>query len=350
MVFNYAGGVVNITGDATLVGIGDFVNEGLVTKSGGTGTTTLSLGPLTNTGVVHVSVGTLSITPFNNNGRAEVAAGAVLQATGGTSAGTFATAAGARLNLSSIAMPTGTTFEGSGPVYLDGAVTGLVTGTTCVVAPGAGVSGAFTAVGTLTWTGGMLVGQVTVAPGAVLSIAGDEGKTLWSAAEIRNHGTVNWSGAGAIYNVTGGAADVRNYSDGVMNITGDTTLGGVGNFINEGLLKKTGGTGTTYLTFGVLANSGVIEARSGTITVNGLEQSAGDTRLLGGSIGGGTFNFTGGTLSGTGTVDASVVNAAIVSPGNSPGTLTITGRTRRRVPALCTSNWAGWCPTPDTTG
>ncbi len=90
-----------------------------MTKSGAAGTTTLALGPFTNTGVVHVTVGTLSITPFNNNGRAEVDAGAELQATGGTSAGTFATPSGARLNLSGMAMPTGTTFEGSGPVYLD---------------------------------------------------------------------------------------------------------------------------------------------------------------------------------------------------------------------------------------
>ncbi len=82
----------------------------------------------------------------------------MLQATGGTSAGTFATPSGARLNLSGMAMPTGTTFEGSGPVYLDGSITGLVTGTTCLLEAGT-LSGAFTVTGTLTWTGGRWRGR-----------------------------------------------------------------------------------------------------------------------------------------------------------------------------------------------
>ena len=206
-LLNYSDGVVHITGDSWLDGYGNVINEGLVQKTGGAGTTSLSMGTFTNatTGVVQVRVGTLGIARFDNNGRAEVEAGAVLRITGGTSAGTFATPAGARLYLSDVHMPTGTTFEGSGPVYLDGNVGGLVTGTTCVFEAGS-LSGAFTATGTLTWTGGTLFGHLTVAPGAVLNLSGDEQKSLFAWARIRNYGTVNWAGAGAIANIMGSPA------------------------------------------------------------------------------------------------------------------------------------------------
>ncbi len=70
----------------------------------------------------------------------------------------------------------------------------------------------------------MLAGQITVASGSVLNLSGAAEKLLLYPAEIHNHGTVNWSGAGTVQNVTGNGVSVRNYSDGVVTITADAGL------------------------------------------------------------------------------------------------------------------------------
>ncbi len=128
---------------------------------------------------------------------------------------------------------------------------------------GGTLSGAFTVTGTLTWTGGTLAGQITVASGSVLNLPGAEQKSLAYPAEIHNHGTVNWSGAGTVQNVTGNGVLVRNYSDGVVTITADAGLGGAGQFINEGLLTKSGTAGTTTLALGPFTNTGVVHVTVG---------------------------------------------------------------------------------------
>ena len=56
-----------------------------------------------------------------------------------------------------------------------------------------------------------------------------------------------------------------------------------------------------------------------------LRATAGRTLLNGVSLGGSTLTLNGGTLSGVGTINASVVNAAEISPGASPGTITVNG-------------------------
>jgi len=112
-------------------------------------------------------------------------------------------------------------------------------------------------------------------------------------------------------------------------VQGDATLSLYQNpqaiFNNTGTVRKTGGTGKTTLQV-TFNNNGIVEVQSGTLNLNnGLNQTAGETRLAGGSLSGGSLNFTGGTLSGSGIISASVVNGAIVSPGSSLGTLTING-------------------------
>jgi len=73
-------------------------------------------------------------------------------------------------------------------------------------------------------------------------------------------------------------------------------------------------------------NRGTLEVLSGGMRFgSAFTQTAGETRLAGGSLSGSTLTFSGGALVGTGTISASVVNGAVVRPGASPGTLAING-------------------------
>jgi hypothetical protein len=94
------------------------------------------------------------------------------------------------------------------------------------------------------------------------------------------------------------------------------------------VLRKTGGTGISrFNNYGVgVTNRGTVEVLSGTLQfVDGFYQTDGATRLTGGVLSGGPLNLNGGTLSGSGDINGAVVNAAEVSPGASPGTITING-------------------------
>jgi hypothetical protein len=204
------------------------------------------------------------------------------------------------------------------------------------------LSGNFTLNGTLVWTNGQLNNcAMTIAPGGVLNIGGTAEKQLWFTA-ITNAGTVIWSGTGPVfaYTLQGSASVFENQAGGVFDAQADGewftygwTFGyplGSFTFNNAGVLRKTAGNGASSFYVGSFGgpvtfnNSGTVESRSGTLNWNTeFNQTAGDTRLAGGSVGGGKLNFTGGTLSGSGTINASVVNGAVVSPGSSPGTLTI---------------------------
>jgi len=96
---------------------------------------------------------------------------------------------------------------------------------------------------------------------------------------------------------------------------------------NAGLFEKSAGTGTSVIGGGVAYNNtGTVEANSGTLEFDGsFTQTAGVTEMEGGNLAG-SLNFQGGLLKGSGTITGSVTNdGATISPGNSPGTITITG-------------------------
>ena len=343
---NQASGVFNITNDASVVtscpgGCSGtqliWTNAGLITKTGDVGMTNLGAGGVTNTGLVRVTTGTLGIANFNNDGRTEVTAAARLIVQNGMSTGTFFTAGTGRLDIGGTSTLTGSTFEGPGEVHLTGTLFGQVGGSTLVLDSFGPLEGTFALTGTLTWRTGELRAQLTVAPGAALNIAGDQPKSAPPGMEIINHGTVTWSGTGNITGAgyfPGGPAYIRNQASGVFNITNDASVvtscpGGCSGtqliWTNAGLITKTGDVGMTNLGAGGITNTGRVETHGGSLVVGPFEQAAGDTRLVGGSLGGSTLTFLGGTLSGSGVINADVVNAAVVRPGGSPGTLTING-------------------------
>ena len=101
-------------------------------------------------------------------------------------------------------------------------------------------------------------------------------------------------------------------------------------FINEGLFRMENAA-NAWVRNGPFTNSGIVEIQGDSL-LSRLDTSYLQTE--GATIVNGTFtmntngvaNFTGGTLSGEGTINAAVVNdGATVSPGNSAGTLHING-------------------------
>jgi hypothetical protein len=325
-----------------------FSNTGTVRKLTGAGTTEFRL-------------------PFNNNGTVTLQSGTLEFATSGTSAGQFNGAAGTTFRLNSQTLPAAASITASNVVF---------SGTNNIAAT-YNVANATTLSGTNTFTGnvlsvgntlditagttnfnsnnvaaqtinvsGTLAGSASVSPtspggtfnfngtmsgtgatnipaGATLNIGGSQ-PTL--SRTINNSGTTIYNVAnsfvfsnGTFNNLSGGTFDAR--ADKLIFASGGTNL-----FSNAGTLEKTQGAGTTDFNLNV-ANTGTVEAKSGTLAFNtNYNQTAGVTKLSGGNLSTTTLiNIQGGALSGTGTITGNVQNAGTVAPGLSPGVLNITG-------------------------
>ena len=165
---------------------------------------------------------------------------------------------------------------------------------------------------------------------------------------------------GTVTNIVGadsGAGGIVNF--GTLNNLGDFQLDASGVSTNFGILNNSGtlgGPGGPVLTnSGTINNSGVLHVQilhntetlnnlggnlgamsldnSGTLFNSGTISSIGTyIQTAGHTINNGTmtkdsFDFQGGTLSGTGTMngDVTIESGASVNPGNSPGTMTING-------------------------
>ena len=105
---------------------------------------------------------------------------------------------------------------------------------------------------------------------------------------------------------------------------------GGGVFNNLGTLTRASSSGTALVNFGsgTFVNSGLIDIQTGTLSLIGtIPQVAGVTRMSGGNLLlDRPFPLQGGRLEGNGTITGSVNNTGgIVSPGLSPGLMTMTG-------------------------
>jgi hypothetical protein len=341
---NQAGALFEVQGDATMNYVSQsqptFNNSGTLRKSRGAGTTYFSSVVFNNTGTVEAQTGTLWF------------------GAGGQLGGTFRTGSGASTMFSGDAdhgwtsvRNTQVVFEGEGTnrfhgtwFTLDGGAVlhnleftgGWLTGEGTITGisglRGGNFGGAFVLFGTLNWTEGSLDGAVmTVAPGGVLNLNGP-GVQRFRGARINNAGTMVWRDNGLVWAYRdAGQSVISNQASGVFEIQGDGAIspvtGGAGglNFYNAGAFRKVSGTNESFL--GVpFYNTGTVEVQSGTLTFNeGFNQASGSARLAGGSFRGSTFIFTGGTLWGSGVINGLVVNAGEISPGGSPGTITIVG-------------------------
>ncbi|HLN26979.1 MAG TPA: hypothetical protein VK395_04500 [Gemmataceae bacterium] len=128
-----------------------------------------------------------------------------------------------------------------------------------------------------------------------------------------NAATIELSGAGSgIYEeplVYGTMNDLANF----------TTNTAAGSF--------TVAKGYTFMAPGAFSNAGAVTVGSGgtfTVGTSNYTQSQGTT-TVDGTLSAANVNLNGGELNGTGTIEANVINAATVSPGDQPGTLTIQG-------------------------
>ncbi len=256
-------------------------------------------GPLstfTNNGTLRVAAGQSSsigsVAFVSNGGILDVGAGGSLSFAGGN--GTF---------------NGGTQFAGSGVNMVTNNATfnGSFNSTNLSLRSGVFTGNAAALNGRADFGGGVLQDSWTVAGGATLNGV-DGGNKFLSSTTLTNQGTLAWK--------TGDALFFQNsallLNQGTIDLQTDSAMvfngGGVGTFVNAGLVTKTGGTGTSAIGNNLgFDNQGVVDVRTGTIRL--------------------PDNFTNnGTLKGTGAFATNVLtNAGHVAPGSSPGTLTLNG-------------------------
>lgn len=157
-----------------------------------------------------------------------------------------------------------------------------------------------------------------------------------SGGTLTNYGTINnydWmSNSGTLNNYgTLNAAWLSNSSYGIVNNSGTLTITTTLYNYLHGTVNNTGtlnNSGTSY-NWGALTNSGTLNNSSGATFTN---QAGATFNNASGAVftNNGTFNNAGtftnsGTVKGTGTIIGNFSNDGILAPGNSIGTLTITG-------------------------
>ncbi len=359
-------GVIDVQWDAPISGNGRINNAGLFKKSGGTGTSTVGFGVVfNNTGTVEVDSGTLNLGWGGTLGSGSLLAvngSSVLMLGGGfnvTSSipivGTGTTQLNGSLNVGggnnvTVSASGGATMQITGGTSTDtgSSLTLAFTGPSAVQLSAGGISGSGTTqnVGNFQWSGGSINGNFTNNSNT-FSITGPNSKVISDGSTLTNAGTITHTGNGTV--LVRGVYVVYDPKNPVPNVgrlnnqAGATyDLQGDGNFNNDdypgwpfnlhseinnaGLFKKSGGTGTSTISNIVFNNTGTVEVDSGTLAFqSGYTQTAGTTRLEGGNIAG-NLNMQGGSLTGFGTVAGSILNVSgLVSPGNSPGTITVAG-------------------------
>lgn len=182
------------------------------------------------------------------------------------------------------------------------------------------------------WSGGEIemridIGSMTASP--TVRIFGNADKTL-TVRDIYSYGNTTWTG-GDIKMVS--QAAIRNA--GTFDIQVDKTIErveGTPRFINVsgGILKKTGGGGTTTIKT-IFTNDGIVQFNSGTVhfTSESVAQHAGSMTLNGGTFRtDNAFHIFGGLLDGVGTITGDINNiGGTVHPGigSNPGVLNIVG-------------------------
>ena len=343
-----------------------FTNEGQLTKSVTTGTTTIEVA-FDNTGTVDVETGTLALDDGGTSALSAftVASGATLAFVGGT----FDLTGGGTLGSGTLAVTGGTVDISGGGTFGSG---------TLAVTSGTLNAGANDlTVGSFQQSGGTLsgTGTVTVTAAASFTSSWDAetgtGETvlqgistingyvaLDGGRELQNRGTLTWVssyfelgdnpygtsiGGGTLDNAAGATFLIE--SDQNIYASSGTTL-----FTNEGQLTKSVTTGTTTIEV-AFDNTGTVDVETGTLALGGGGTSAlsAFTVASGATLAfvGGTFDLTGGgTLGGSGTVAVTggTVNAGandltVGSFQQSGGTLSGTGTVTVTAAASFTSSW-----------
>jgi fibronectin-binding autotransporter adhesin len=352
---NASGGTISLYGTNTIDDSGSstasLVNDGLLTKSSSSfsETTTIRV-PLTNNNTINIASGILRLLrDSTNTGSYSFGSQATLELAGGThnfeGAAHFGSGGTVLLNGGSL------NFNGN-PVEIPRLImsSGTLGGT-----GDAGIASS----GSFEWSGGMITGSGTISNYGSMGLIGVDlqlkGRTLWNYAGLSFASSSNLTigDGGTLYNAAGGAISL--YGTNTVTDSGSDTA----SFVNDGLLTKQfspfpGGTttisvplvnnGTVDVSYGTLrllrdsTNTGIynigsqatLELASGTHDFNGGGNFGNNGTVL---LNGGTLNFNGnpvtiprlimssGTLGGTG-------NAVTASGGSfewSGGTITGSG-------------------------
>jgi fibronectin-binding autotransporter adhesin len=332
------------------------MNAGILRKSSGSGTTTVGI-PCNNSGSVEVNSGTLALTVGDSSGSFTVAPSNLLSVNGTALLSPSASISGA----GNFAVTTGATITNNGSLHIDGTNTFsggtiafngnciltnapvIVNGGTVVVsgagtiAPGSLTISAgsllgnmtVTVSGPMTWTAGALgsaASSLLVVANGGLTFSGSAVKSF-SGGTLLNNGAATWSG-GQITCINN--ALWSNAPTAMLDLQADGsafgTFAGTPSMVNAGTLRKSAGTGTSSVGINC-TNFGLVQVNTGTLRFDGnFIQKSGQTVFNGGSY---LFlnaaQLLGGTLQGSGAITGSVSNNAVVSPGTSPGLISMTG-------------------------
>ncbi len=253
-----------------------------------------------------------------------VPAGAALTISGGTFTG------GATFNVGQ-----GATVDLTNSENMSGALTGSGTGTVQIVNTsrlyiGAGGMSLDFPGDMLEWNNGIIdAGAGSLTNLGTLTLVGNSGEDFFNDGTLDNFGTIIQIGAGSLYLGTDnlfptvlenetGASYLIEANSGVGVVEDRTGTAAVPEIVNAGTLRKTAGNGTSTvdLADGSLANTGTIEADSGT-----LQLAAGTVRQISGdALTGGVWNaLNGATLelpSGT-SITSNQANLALGGSGAS---------------------------------
>ena len=300
---------------------GILTNEasGTIKKAGGTGTSTISC-PWANTGgTIDVQTGTISLaTPISaisvdgknistsTGGTFNVAADAVLDLTGGATAGLYTgtyTGSGA----GKISLKSGTLVIGPGGATFNFPV-GLFQWSGGTIGLG---NGSLTNAGSLTITGdgtqedlycdSGYVNNALINQGAIIQ-DGLSNLTLTAFAVLDNHGSYTYK------------------DDGTISGAGGPIFGVDGTFTNSGTITKAGGTVTSTISSQLANTGGTINVQSGTLSLAPAASIYG--RATDYTSTGGTFNVAAGAV-----LDLSDTTyyPPVIGPGLYTGTYTGSG-------------------------
>jgi len=363
-------GVWEMQGDLTLAqyfgnDLATFVNGGKFRKTAGTGSGIINLPFLNAAGIIEAWTGRLRFDHGQQlDGTFAAQAGGVIDFHSGTFSytpatwlvgpGSFQLTGGILLglpdSLPNLQLLGGTVnlspfFQTNGSIVqldLDGATLAGVNQVSGVLNFNSGhIAGPVTVSsnGVLNWNGGRFAqgSSLVVVSNGLVNIQGGTGKELGGA--LTNYGTVSWTGGNLGLMNDGGswAGTIENF--GLWDISGNMGISRYyGNdypvFVNNGVLRKSAGTGTSTLDL-LFLNQAVIEPLSGLLTFNrGLSCTEGGVTFgMSGPSSYGRVSVT-GTASVTGGLGARLLggyipdagqNFPVLTAGTLAGTFTNTG-------------------------